>query len=125
VRDPSHFDAIRSLGAEVVQGRFSDTNLISSRVRAADITVNLGNGDSTVLNEAILAGQKARVVDDGKTPAGLLHMSGLALFFDGGRRESITLTANFGACVSGTRNICKPYFAAMTCAFGEVHLCSS
>jgi hypothetical protein len=84
VRDPSHFDAIRSLGAEVVQGRFSDTNLISSRVRAADITVNLGNGDSTVFNEAILAGQKARVVDDGKTPAVLFHMSGLAVFFDGG-----------------------------------------
>ncbi|KAF8499100.1 NAD-binding protein [Russula emetica] len=85
VRNPSHVEAIRSLGVEVVQGSFSDTDLISSHARAADITINSGDSDSIVLNEAILTGQRARVVDDGKPPAVLLHTSGVAIFMDGGK----------------------------------------
>ncbi len=66
VRNPSHIEAVRNLGIEVVRGNFSDTDLTSSHVRAADITVNSGDSHSAVLNEVILAGQKARVIDDGK-----------------------------------------------------------
>lgn len=85
VRNPSHAEAVRKLGVEVVQGSFSDTDLISSHARGADITINSADSDSVVLNEAILAGQRARVIDDGKTPAILLHTSGVAIFIDGGR----------------------------------------
>ncbi|KAH9994391.1 hypothetical protein BJV77DRAFT_943656 [Russula vinacea] len=84
VRNSSHVKAIRELGIEVVEGSFSDTDLISSRVRVADITVNSADSDDVALNAAILAGQRARVVDDGKPPAVLLHTSGVAVFVDGG-----------------------------------------
>jgi len=84
VRNPSHFEAVSALGVKVVQGSFSDIDLISSHVRAADITVNSGDSDNVELNEAILAAQKARVVDGGKPPPVLLHTSGVAVFCDGG-----------------------------------------
>ena len=83
VRNPTHAEMIRALGVNVVQGSFSDTELITSHARAADITVNLGDSDDVVLNAAILAGHKARVVEDGKSPAVLLHTSGVAVFADG------------------------------------------
>jgi len=84
VRNPSHVEAVRNLGVEVVQGSFSDTDIISSHARAADITINAGDTDSVPLAEAILTGQRARVEDDGKPPAVFLHTSGLAVFMDGG-----------------------------------------
>ncbi|KAI0298776.1 hypothetical protein B0F90DRAFT_1730957 [Multifurca ochricompacta] len=84
VRNPDHFEAIRGLGVQVVQGAFSDVDLITSRAREADITVNAGDSDDVGLNTAILAGQKARVVEDNKPPAVLLHTSGVAVFMDGG-----------------------------------------
>lgn len=85
VRNPSHVKAIRDLGIEVVEGSFSDTDLISSRVRVADITVNSADSDDVALNAAILAGQRARVENDGKPPAVLLHTSGVAVFVDDGK----------------------------------------
>ncbi len=85
VRNPAHIEAVRNSGVEVVQGSFSDTDLISSHARAADITINSGDSDSVLLNEAILGGQRARVVDDGNPPAVLLHTSGVAVFVDGGK----------------------------------------
>jgi len=85
VRNPLHVKPVRDLGVEVVEGSFSDTNLISSQARAADITVNSADCDDTALNEAILAGQKARVVEDGKPPPVLFHTSGVAVFMDGGK----------------------------------------
>jgi hypothetical protein len=85
VRNASHIEAVRNLGVNVVQGTFSDAELISSRARAADITVNAADSDDTSLTEAILAGQKARVVQDGKPPPVLLHTSGAAVFSDGGK----------------------------------------
>lgn len=85
VRNPSHVEAVRNLGVNVVQGTFSDTELISSRARAAEITVNTAESDDTALNEAILTGQKARVVQDGKPPPVLLHTSGVAVFSDSGK----------------------------------------
>jgi hypothetical protein len=85
VRNPSHIKAVRDLGIEVIQGSFSDADLISSQVRTADITINSADSDDTALNEAILAGQRARVVDDGQPPAVLLHTSGVAVFMDGGK----------------------------------------
>jgi hypothetical protein len=85
VRNPSHVEAVRNLGVDVVQGSFSDTDLISSHARGADITINSADSDSVVLNEAILTGQRARVADDGKPPAVLLHTSGVAVFVDGGK----------------------------------------
>jgi hypothetical protein len=111
VRNPSHVKAIRDLGVEVVEGSFSDTDLISSRVRAADITVNSADSDDTALNEAILAGQRARVVDDGKLPAVLLHTSGVAVFVDGGKEGKHDPNSKFW-------NV-RLHIAVMTCAFGE------
>jgi hypothetical protein len=84
VRNTSHVEAVRKLGVDVVNGSFSDTNLISERARAADITINTADSDDVALTSAILAGQRARVVDDGKPPPVLLHTSGVAVFSDGG-----------------------------------------
>jgi len=84
VRNRDHIEAVRGLGVEVVQGSFSDANLISSHARAADITINSADSDDVALNTAILSGQRARVVDEGKPPAILLHTSGVAVFSDGG-----------------------------------------
>lgn len=72
------------MGVEVVQGSFSDTALITLHARAADITVNTADSDDVALGSAILAGQRARVVDDGKPPPVLVHTSGVAVFSDGG-----------------------------------------
>lgn len=85
VRNPSHIKTLRDLGVEVVEGSFSDADIISSRVRAADITINSADSDDIVLHKAILAGQRARVKDDGKPPAVFLHTSGVAVFVDGGK----------------------------------------
>jgi uncharacterized protein YbjT (DUF2867 family) len=85
VRNPSHVEVIRDLGVKVVQGSFSDVDLITSHARTADITINSADSDDTALSGAILAGQKARVVEDGKPPAILLHTSGVAVFGDGGK----------------------------------------
>lgn len=85
VRNPAHADAIRGLGVEVVQGTFSDTDLITSHARAADITVNAADADDVALFAAILAGHKARVVEDKQPPAVLLHTSGVAVFLDDGK----------------------------------------
>jgi hypothetical protein len=71
------------LGAKVVRGTFSDTVLITSHARAADITINAGDSDDVALNAAILAGQKARIVEDRKPAPILLHTSGVAEFMDG------------------------------------------
>jgi NAD(P)H-binding len=112
VRNPSHVEAVRKLGVEVVQGNFSDTDLISSHARAADITINSGDSDSVVLNEAILTGQRARVVDDGKPPAVLLHTSGVAVFMDGGKE------GKHDPSNSKIWNV-RLYIAMMSCVFGE------
>jgi hypothetical protein len=111
VRNPSYFEAVRNLGVEVVPGNFDDTDLISSHARAADITINSADSDSIVLNEAILTGQRARVVDDGKPPAVLLHTSGVAVFVDGGKEGKRDPN-------SKVWNV-RLYVAVMTCVFGE------
>jgi len=111
VRNPSYVEAVRNLGVEVFQGSFSDTDLISSHARAADITINSGDSDSIVLNEAILTGQRARVVDDGKPPAVLLHTSGVAVFMDGGEEGKHDPNSKIW-------NV-RLYVAVMTCVFVE------
>jgi hypothetical protein len=111
MRNPSRAKAVRDLGVEVVQGSFSDTDLISSRVRAADITINSADSDDTALNEAILAGQRARVVDDGKPPAVLLHTSGVAVFMDGGKVGKHDPNSKLW-------NV-RLHSTGMSCAFGE------
>jgi hypothetical protein len=83
VRNPAYVEAVSALGVKVVQGSFSDTDLIASHTRAADITVNLVDSDDVALTTTILTGQKARVVEDGKPPAILYHTSGVAVFLDG------------------------------------------
>ena len=85
VRNPAHVDAVRRLGAEVVQGTFSDADLITSHARAADITVNAADADDVALSTAILAGHKARVVEDKQPPAVFLHTSGVGVFLDDGK----------------------------------------
>jgi hypothetical protein len=115
VRNPSHVKAVSDLGVEVVQGSFSDTELISSRVRAADITINSADSDDIALNEAILAGQRARVVDDGKPPAVLLHTSGVGVFMDGGKVGKHDPNSKLW-------NV-RPHIAVTTCAFGELTCC--
>ncbi|KAH9041084.1 hypothetical protein EDB85DRAFT_2140257 [Lactarius pseudohatsudake] len=82
VRSNAHLDVVRRPRVEVVQGTFSDTDLITSHARAADITVNTADSDDVGLTTAILAGQKARVVEDKKNPAVLLHTSGVGVFAD-------------------------------------------
>jgi NAD(P)H-binding len=111
VRNPSHVEAVRNLGVEVVQGSFSDTDLISSHARAADITINSADSDSIVLNEAILTGQRARVVDDSKPPAVLFHTSGVAVFVDGGKEGKHDPNSKIW-------NV-RLYIAVMTCVFRE------
>ncbi|SRR5216684_1825884 len=85
VRNPAHADALSksSKVVDVVQGSFNDTALITSKARDADITVNTGDSDDVELTKAILAGQKLRVTEDLKSPAALLHTSGVAVFADG------------------------------------------
>jgi hypothetical protein len=112
VRNPSNIEAVRNLGVEVVQGSFSDTDMISSHARAADITINSADSDNTVLNEAILTGQRARVVDDRKSPAVLLHTSGVAVFVDGGKEGKHDPTSKIW-------NV-RLYIAVMTCVLGEL-----
>lgn len=85
VRNPAHVEAVKRLGVEVVQGSFSDVDIITKHARAADITVNQGSSDDVTLNEAILAGQKARVEEDKKARPILLHTSGVAVFMDDGK----------------------------------------
>jgi hypothetical protein len=111
VRNPSHVETIRNLGIEVVQGSFSYIDLISSHARAADITINTADSDSTALNEAILTGQRARVVDDGKPPAVLLHTSGVAVFMDDGKEGKHDPNSKIW-------NV-RLFVAVMTCVFGE------
>jgi hypothetical protein len=83
VRNPANVEAVSALGVKVVQGTFSDADLITSHTRAADITINAADSDDVALTTAILAGHKARVVEDAKPPAILLHTSGVAVFLDG------------------------------------------
>ena len=83
VRNPAHISAFESLGVKVIQGSFSDLDIITSEARNADITVNNGDSDDVGLTEAILAGQKARFVEDKKPKPVLLHTSGVAIFADG------------------------------------------
>jgi len=84
VRNPAHSDAIKSLNVvDVVEGSFNDTALITSMARDADITINMGDSDDVELTKAILAGQRLRVTEDLKSPAVLLHTSGVAVFADG------------------------------------------
>jgi hypothetical protein len=111
VRNPSYFEAVRNLGVEVVQGSFGDADLISSHARSADITINSADSDSVVLNEAILTGQRARVVDDGKPPAVLLHTSGVAVFVDGGKEGKHDPNSKIW-------NVRLYYVAAMACILG-------
>jgi D-arabinose 1-dehydrogenase-like Zn-dependent alcohol dehydrogenase len=93
VRNPAHVEPVSELGVKVVQGSFSDSDLITSHTRAADITVNLANSHKAELTTAILAGQKARVVEDGKPPAILYHTSGVAVFLDGTRQHATSMEA--------------------------------
>jgi hypothetical protein len=111
VRNPSHIEAVRNLGVEVVQGSFSDTDLISSHARAADITINSADSDTTALNEAILTGQRARVVDDSKPRAVLLHTSGVAVFSDDGKEGKHDPNGKIW-------NV-RLYIGVMTCVFRE------
>ena len=85
VRNPAHVEAVQRLGVEVVQGSFSDIDLITKHARAADITVNQGSADDVPLTNAILAGHKARVEEDKRSQAILLHTSGVAVFLDDGK----------------------------------------
>ena len=85
IRNPAHssvFKANKNV-VDVVEGSFSDIALIISKARDADITFNTGGSDDVELTKAILAGQKLRVTEDLKSPAALVHISGVAVFADG------------------------------------------
>ena len=85
VRNLAHSAALKANNkvVDVVEGSFSDIALITSKARDADITFNTGDSDGVELTKAILAGQKLRVTEDLKSPAALLHISGVAVFADG------------------------------------------
>jgi hypothetical protein len=78
--EPNASEVLRGLGVEVVEGEFSDSELITKHARTADITINAAGSDDIPLTKDILAGQKARVEEDKKLPAALLHTSGVAIF---------------------------------------------
>ena len=92
MRNSSHIEMVCDLGVEIVQGSSSDIDPISSHACPADITINLGDIDSIVLNGAIITGQRACVVDDSKLPAVLLRMGELAVFIDGGKKGTINVS---------------------------------
>ena len=85
VRNLAHSAALKANNnvVDVVEGSFSDIALITSKARDADITFNTGDSDDVGLTRAILAGQKLRVTEDLKSPAALVHISGVAVFADG------------------------------------------
>ena len=85
VRNPAHSAALKANNnvVDVVEGSFSDIALITSKAREADITFNTGDSDDVALTKAILAGHKLRVAEDSKSPAALVHISGVAVFADG------------------------------------------
>lgn len=85
IRNTAHSSALKANNkvVDVVEGSFSDIALITSKAREADITVNAGDSDDVQLTKAILAGQKLRVTEDSKSPAALVHVSGVAVFADG------------------------------------------
>ena len=85
VRNLAHSAALKANNkvVDVVEGSFSDIALIASKARDADITFNTGDSDDVELTKTILAGQKLRVTEDLKSPAALLHISGVAVFADG------------------------------------------
>jgi len=85
IRNTAHSAALKANNkvVDVVEGSFSDIALITSKAREADITVNAGDSDDVQLTKAILAGQKLRVTEDSKSPAALVHVSGVAVFADG------------------------------------------
>ena len=88
VRNTNHVEVIRQLeGVHVVipdEATLSEPELlakfIADHARTADITINAADSDNVELTEAILEGQKARVVEDKKERAALLHTSGVAVF---------------------------------------------
>ena len=85
IRNLAHTPALKANNkvVDVLEGSFSDIALITSKARDADITFNTGDSDDVELTKAILAGQKLRVTEDLKSPAALLHISGVAVFADG------------------------------------------
>ncbi len=96
VRNPSHVEAVRSLGVEVVQGSFNDTDLISSHARAADIRAiaTLYCSMSRFWLRRELAWWMM------ENPQASYSMGVERLYSQmAGRRVSMTLTAKFGMCV--------------------------
>ena len=100
LRTKVHVEAVRKLGVRVEivekegegEGKDEDdkrkAKLITSitkHARTADITINAAGSDDIDMTNAILAGQKARFVEDKKSPAALLHTSGVAVFAGKGR----------------------------------------
>jgi hypothetical protein len=85
VRNLAHSAALKANNnvVDVVEGSFSDIALITSKAREADITFNTGDSDDVELTKAILAGHKLRATEDKKSPAALVHISGVAVFADG------------------------------------------
>jgi hypothetical protein len=85
IRNPAHSAALKANNkvVDVVEGTFSDLALITSQARNADITFNTGDSDDVELTKAILAGQRLRATVDSKSPAALVHISGVAVFADG------------------------------------------
>jgi hypothetical protein len=85
VRNLAHSAALKANNnvVDVVEGSFSDIALITSKARDADITFNTGDSDDVELTKAILAGHKLRTTEDKKSPAALVHISGVAVFADG------------------------------------------
>ncbi|KAI0347359.1 NAD(P)-binding protein [Trametopsis cervina] len=81
VRNPKNFPAIEALGVAVVQGSFSDEEVIEKQSSLADIVINTGESDSVPLALAILRGLKQRHETTGAVGI-YIHTSGCAAFLD-------------------------------------------
>jgi hypothetical protein len=115
VRNPAHLDAVRGLGVVVVEGKFSDVDLVTKHARAADITINTASSDDVVLTNAILAGHKARVAEDKKAPAIFLHTSGVAVFMDDGQEGKHDPNSK----VWDVRSHCRPFLGLVLIYAGQ------
>lgn len=78
VRNKKDFASIRGLGVKVVEGSFTDANLITEQSRVANIVINTADADDLPLTTAILTGLKQRF-DEGKSKGALIHTSGCGI----------------------------------------------
>ncbi|KAF8265504.1 hypothetical protein EI94DRAFT_321269 [Lactarius quietus] len=83
---------LRGIRHQVVEGSFTDLDLLTSHARKADITANATFSDDGTLSNAVLAGHKVRVTEDEKPAHPLGHEWGGDFMDDAGREGSAIIS---------------------------------